>query len=92
MDVICNQSEQGRHQTGAHVGKRHLYTNDCLRLVSAKMCRCGVDNTGVDRRAAESYQDKPDRSGNAAKRQQQGKNAQKNDYRTQPNHLDIAKL
>ena len=92
MDVICNQSEQGRHQTGAYIGESHLYANDCLRFVSAKMSRRGVDNAGIDRRAAKPYQDKPHGSGNAAKWYQQGDNSQQNNCRAQPNHLHIAEF
>ena len=42
----CAQAEQGRHQTGTHIGAGHLNPDNCLGLIRAKVVGGGVDDAG----------------------------------------------
>ena len=48
MDVVGDQTEQGRHQAVANVGAGHLDTDERLRMFGTEMLRRGVDHAGID--------------------------------------------
>ena len=53
-DMICDQTEEGRHRAGAYIRTCHLNPYYGLRLVGAEMRRSGMDYAGVYRCAAQS--------------------------------------
>ncbi len=46
--MICNKTEQGRHQAGADISRSHLDTDDSLGFIGTEMCRGGMDDTRID--------------------------------------------
>lgn len=53
-DMVGNQAEQGRHQTGTHIGAGHLNPDNRLGLIRTKVVGGGVDDAGVNRGAAKA--------------------------------------
>ena len=58
-DMVGNEPEDRRHDTGADIGAGHLNSDDCLGFIRTEVCRCGMDDTGIHRSASQSDQDQP---------------------------------
>src|SRR5699024_12550879 len=56
--ALAQRAEQRRHQAGAHIGARHLEADQRLGARRAKAGGGGVDDAGVDGRAAQPHQHK----------------------------------
>ena len=52
--MIGDQAEQRRHKGGAHIGTCHLNPDDGLGIFFAEICRRGVNDGGVNGRAAKA--------------------------------------
>ena len=55
-DVVSQYPKQGRHQAAAHIGAGHLYPNNSLRTVCAKVGGSGMDDARVNRGTAQAHQ------------------------------------
>ena len=91
-DVIGNQPEQRRHQTGAHIGAGHLDTDNRLRFFRAEVVRRGMDNAGVDGSTAKPNQNQSCEGGVFPQRQQKSSNSNRDDSLSQPDELRVAEL
>ncbi len=91
-DVVGKHAEQRRHGKIAHIGAAHLDADDGLRILYAEVRRGGVDDAGVDGRAAQPYQHKPGQRKDLRPGQQQGGNAHAQHRKPQTNHLVVAQL
>ena len=58
-DILGDHSEKRRHHTGAHIGTCHLYPNNRLRFVCAKIIWCGMNDAWIDRCTSQSQQYQP---------------------------------
>lgn len=91
-DMIRYQPEQGRRQTGAYIGAGHLHADKRLRSVRAEVPRRGMDNAGVDWRAAQPYKAQTCEGEQVSRRKEQGGNTCRDDAKTKPDHLAVAEL
>ena len=69
-DMVGNQPEEGRHQAGARVGAGHLDANDRLGPIRAEVVRRGMNDAGINGRAAQADQDQSRKGGVFPQRQQ----------------------
>ena len=68
--MVGDQAEQRRHQAGSRVGGGHLYADDGLGFVCSEQEGRGVDDAGINRRAAESDDDQARQSKEISEGQQ----------------------
>ena len=92
MDVVGDQTEQGRHQAVADVGAGHLDTDERLRMFGTEMLRRGVDHAGIDGGTAQADEDQSCDGGGIAQRQKHGADARQDHSLTHPDELGIGKL
>ena len=90
--MIGDQTEQGRHHADAHIGAGHLDTDDGLGVFLAKVCRGGMDDTGVHRRAAQTDEEQARHADPGPQRQQHDHDTQGDDALAQPDHVGIVEL
>ena len=53
----CQKAEHRGHEGGAQIGACHLDPDDGLRIFTAEVVRGGVNDGGVDWRAAKTHDD-----------------------------------
>lgn len=87
--MVCDQSEQRRHQAVADVGAGHLDTNDGLGLVGTEVGGGGVDDAGVDGGAAQANQQEACQGHGLSQGQKHSGNPQGNEADAQADHLGI---
>ena len=63
--MVCQESEKGRHKGGAHICACHLDTDYALGIFCTEIIWRGVDNAGIYRRTAKTYDHKADLGDNA---------------------------
>ena len=69
--ILRDKTEQGRHKACSHIRACHLHSDYCLRQLCAEVGGSGVNNTGIYRRAAKTYQNKAGKCRCAPRNEQQ---------------------
>ena len=91
-DMVGNQAKQRRHEAGAHIGGGHLYADNGLRLIRAETVWRGMNDGGIDRRAAKANQHKARQRRGRAKGKQKAQHARQQDGLPQTDHLRIVEF
>ena len=89
IDTVCNESEKRRHRKNAEITGCHLNADHRLRLVRTENIRCGVNNTGENRRAAKSDQNQSGKRNTNAEGQKQREYTTADKYHSEPDHLFV---
>ena len=91
-NMVGDQAEQRRHQAGAHIGAGHLHADHGLGTGRAEMLRRGMDDAGVDGRAAQPYQHKPGQGQPLRTGQGQRQDARGDEPQTHADHPGVAEF
>lgn len=86
------RAEERRHQRRAGIGACHLHADDRLRALCAEVGGRGVDQAGIDRRAAEPDEDQPGERGAVPDGEQHQQDAKRDNPQSQAHHLPVAEL
>lgn len=87
--VVCDHTEQRRHQAVANIGAGHLNPNDRLRPVRTEAARRCMNDTGIDRSTAKTNQQQPCQCHCFPKRQKKRRYPNRDDPLPHTNHLGI---
>lgn len=90
--MVGNKAEDGGHKAVAQVGAGHEHTYHSLRVFRTEAPRGGVDDTGIDRGAAETDKGQPDQGSSVAKGQQHGGYAQQDYAEARPGQLSVGEF
>ena len=92
-DVTAEQTEERRHEGGAHIGARHLDADDRAGVFRSEVEGRGMNDGGIDRRTAETYDDE---GGKRERGYVEGKeehdDARGGDAGTEDDHLSISQF